>query len=166
MSLGSPFVTVRTRSDYWLYATLFSSTCPVAVEHGRLVGAAIAMRSQQDPGDVYLQDIVVHPQHRRQGIARALLTVVAAQAGRWGCTRIYLTCEPHNEAAVRTWERMGLRNLPGDTSVHGVQVISNFKGPGKHRAVYQLDLQPSDSRERSRPPRRPDQGNTGATAHE
>jgi hypothetical protein len=30
VGLGSPWLLPRTPSDYWLYATLFSSTCPVA----------------------------------------------------------------------------------------------------------------------------------------
>lgn len=31
MALGAPYISARTPSDYWLYARLFSSTCPVAV---------------------------------------------------------------------------------------------------------------------------------------
>lgn len=30
MNQGDPLSTARTASDYWAYATLFSSTCPVA----------------------------------------------------------------------------------------------------------------------------------------
>ncbi|MEV0136777.1 hypothetical protein AB0H83_51180 [Dactylosporangium sp. NPDC050688] len=61
MGLGSPYVRARGSSDYWLYATLFSATCPVAVDDGVLVGAVVAMRSQDNPGDVYVQDVMVFP---------------------------------------------------------------------------------------------------------
>ncbi|GAB3430146.1 hypothetical protein [Actinophytocola sediminis] len=61
MGLGKPYVTVRTASDYWLYATLFSSTCPVVLNNGELAGAVIAFRSQDDPNDIYIQDVMTHP---------------------------------------------------------------------------------------------------------
>lgn len=141
MRAGGPYITVRTRSDYWLYATLFSSSCPVAVTaDGSLVGAVIAMRSQDDPGDLYVQDVLVDPRHRGRGIAQALLRVVVGHARQWNCRRIYLTSEPGNHAAARTWHALGFRNLPGEHLVDGVHVIADFKGPGRDRAVYQLDL--------------------------
>ena len=34
--------------------------------------------------------------------------------------------------------KTGFTNTGGDHLTNGVPVITNFKGPGKHRAVYQL----------------------------
>ncbi|WP_236567856.1 MULTISPECIES: GNAT family N-acetyltransferase [unclassified Nocardiopsis] len=141
MELGDPYISARTLSDYWLYATLFSSTCPIAVEDDDTVaGAVIAFRSQDDPADIYVQDVMTHPQHRRRGITRALLESVRSQAETWGCQRLYLTSEPENEAAHTSWTALGFENVPGDHEVNGVSVISDFKGPGRSRAVYQLTL--------------------------
>lgn len=138
MTLGAPYIRVRDSSDYWLYASLFSSTCPLAFdEDGRVRGAVIALRSQDQPDDVYVQDVMVHPDARRCGIARALLGAVADRAAGWGCRRLYLTCEPDNTTAHAAWLSMGFTNLPGDRRVNGIEVITAFKGPGKDRAVYQ-----------------------------
>lgn len=73
MELGAPYVRVRTQSDYWLYANLFSSSCPVALVDNTVVGAVIAFRSQDKPDDFYVQDVMTHPEHRNCGIARTLL---------------------------------------------------------------------------------------------
>ena len=140
MDLGAPYIRARTSSDYWLYARLFSSSCPVAVIDGAVVGAVMAFRSQEDPQDVYVQDVMTHPEHRRQGIAATLLGMVAKRATEWGCTRLYPTSEPDNTAAHTLWTSIGFRNLPGDLMIGGVSVIRAFKGPGKDRAVFQLDL--------------------------
>jgi GNAT superfamily N-acetyltransferase len=140
MALGEPYVRVRTHSDYWLYAHLFSSTCPVATIDGRLAGAVIAFHSQDDPDDVYVQDVMTHPEQRRRGVTRALLGAVIEPAEQWGCRRLYLTSEPENSAAHATWLALGFSNLPGDVTVNGVTVVMNYKGPGKDRAVYQLEL--------------------------
>lgn len=140
MDLGAPYIKARTSSDYWLYARLFSSSCPVAIEVSDVAGAVMAFRSQEDPGDVYVQDVMVHPQHRRRGVARALLDAVRAQAVAWRCTRLYLTSEPENTAAHEAWTSMGFVNVAGDQLVNGVHVVTDFKGPGKTRAVYELHI--------------------------
>ena len=140
MGLGEPYIRPRTYSDYWGYSTLFSSTCPVALVGDEVAGAVMAFRSQDDPSDVYIQDVMTHPDYRRQGVSKALITAVREQAVSWGCARLYLTSEPENTAAQAAWRTLGFINVPGDVEVNGVSVISNFKGPGKDRAVYQLGL--------------------------
>ncbi|MEV0712739.1 GNAT family N-acetyltransferase [Nocardia aurea] len=140
MELGEPFITARTYSDYWLYATLFSSTCPVAIIDGQVVGTVIAFRSQDDPSEVYVQDVMTHPDHRRRGITRRLMARVLERAREMGCGRIFLTSEPHNQAAHRAWVALGFGSVSGDRTVDGVPVITDFKGPGKTRAVYELTI--------------------------
>lgn len=141
MELGEPYLHPRTLSDYWLYATLFSSTCPLAIDDdGTVIGAVMAFRSQDDPADVYVQDVIAHPRHRRRGVTRALLRSVRSQARSWGCRRLYLTSEPDNEAAHAAWESLGFVNVAGDHHINGVSVVTDFKGPGRSRAVYESPL--------------------------
>ncbi|MFF4026352.1 GNAT family N-acetyltransferase [Nocardia elegans] len=141
MELGEPFIRARGLSDYWLYAELFSSTCPIMIdENNTLTGAVIAFRSQDNPAEVYIQDVMIHPKHRQQGIARVLLNSVHTQAGKWGCKRIYLTSEPENQAAHATWTTLGYVNVRGDHEIDGVSVITGYKGPGRNRAVYEFSL--------------------------
>ncbi|WP_067682362.1 GNAT family N-acetyltransferase [Nocardia miyunensis] len=141
MELGEPFIRVRGLSDYWLYAKLFSSTCPVMIdEDNTLTGAVIAFRSQDNAGEVYIQDVMVHPGHRQQGIARALLHSVRVQAERWRCTRIYLTSDPENHAAHSAWIELGYVNIPGNHQIDDISVITDYKGPGRSRAVYEFNL--------------------------
>jgi GNAT superfamily N-acetyltransferase len=138
LALGEPYVRLRTSSDYWLYAHLFSTSCPVALDGTELVGSILAFRSQDNPSEIYIQDVVTHPARRRQGITHALLDHVHKRAITWGCERLYLTSEPDNAAAHATWLSFGFTNVKGDRSHDGVSVVSDFKGPGKHRAVYEL----------------------------
>ncbi len=152
MALGGPYIRMRGDSDYWLYARLFSSTCPVAILDGHVVGAVIAFRSQDEPDDVYVQDVMTHPDYRGRGVALQLMRTVRDHAFVLGCTRLYLTSEPENTAAHATWTSLGFVNCPGDRTVGGVEVIADFKGPGKDRAVYELALFQGRSRHhRGRP---------------
>ncbi|SDG99103.1 Acetyltransferase (GNAT) family protein [Sinosporangium album] len=140
MNLGSPYVRARTPSDYWLYARLFASTCPVALVDGLVVGALIGMRSQEDPFEIYIQDVMTHPDHRRRGVAGALVDIVRRRGREWGCRRIYLTSEPDNARAYAAWTSMGFANTPGDYTTNGVSITRDFKGLGKDRAVFELLL--------------------------
>jgi GNAT superfamily N-acetyltransferase len=140
MGMGAPFIRPRTESDYWMYATLFSTTCLVATDEGRVAGAIMAFRSQDTPSEIYVQDLMTHPDHRRTGVARSLTAAVADRGRAWGCQSIFLTSEPENSTAHATWLRLGFVNRGGGVMVGDVHVVTDFKGPGKHRAVYDLKL--------------------------
>ncbi|WP_243422428.1 GNAT family N-acetyltransferase [Micromonospora globispora] len=140
MTLGDPYVKPRTESDYWLYAKLFSSTTPLTFIDGQLVGVIVAFRSQDNPSEIYVQDVMVRPNFRRRGVATELLNSVIAQGQAWDCRRLFLTSEPENNAAHVAWLSYGFENLPGNMIERGVQVQSDYKGPGKHRAIYEYRI--------------------------
>ncbi|MFG3705975.1 GNAT family N-acetyltransferase [Micromonospora sp. NPDC047670] len=123
-----------------MYAKLFSTTCPIGVLDGEIVGCVIAFRSQDDPAKIDLQDVMTHPRPPASGVTGALVDEVRWQGSRWGCQRLYLTLEPANRAAHAAWLALGFVNVEGDRLVDGVSVISNYKGPGKHRAVYECHI--------------------------
>ncbi|GAB3802373.1 GNAT family N-acetyltransferase [Micromonospora zhanjiangensis] len=137
LALGGPYIRLRSSSDYWLYATLFADTCPLALIDGQVVGSVIAFRSQVNPSEIYLQDVMTHPDHRRQGVTRALVEEVRRRGSLWGCGRLFLTSEADNRAAHTTWLGLGFTNVAGDRTEHGVSVMLDYKGLGKHRAVYE-----------------------------
>jgi predicted GNAT family acetyltransferase len=112
----------------------------LALVASHVAGAIIAFRSQDNPDDVYAQDVMTHPEHRKRGLARALVAHVHSQAKHWGCDPIYLTSEPDNVAARAAWKSLGFHNVSGNYAIDGVSVIKDFKGPGKDRAVYQLHV--------------------------
>ena len=136
---AGPYVTARTLSDYWLYARLFSSTCLCVRSDGRPVAAVIAFRDQT-PGvdEIYIQDVAVHPDHRRQGHGEALLEELHRRACDWSIGRLWLTSEAENAGAMKLWIKVGYVNSEADYEEHGVWLTRDLKGPGRHRAVYEL----------------------------
>ncbi len=138
---AGPYVTARTLSDYWLYARLFSSTCLCIRSDGRPVAAVIAFRDQT-PGvdEIYIQDVAVHPHHRRHGLGEALLGELHQRARGWSVKRLWLTSEAENIGAMKLWRRLGYENVESDYQMDGVWLTCGLKGPGRDRAVYQLHL--------------------------
>ncbi len=63
------------------------------------------------PG-IYLEDLFVLPEYRRQGIGKALLTHLAQLAVSRGCGRLEWSVLDWNEPAIAFYERMGADVLP------------------------------------------------------
>lgn len=74
--------------------------------------ASYATRVGDDPADTFdFQDIMVHPDYRRQGIHSAFLARYIAQALAMGCRAVYATVDPDNEPSWRSFEKAGFRRI-------------------------------------------------------
>ena len=57
--------------------------------------------------EIHVHNVAVHPHHRRQGIARALMDEVMRYMTEFGVTRSWLEVRKSNEAARRLYEVFG-----------------------------------------------------------
>ncbi|WP_222426483.1 GNAT family N-acetyltransferase [Amycolatopsis rhizosphaerae] len=115
MELGAPYVRTRAASDYWLYAHLFSTTCPVAVDEGQLAGPSSRSAAKTTPTTATFK--TSSPMLTTDAAARHLHRPAELRprgGQRLGCHRLYLTSEPENTAAHHTWTSRGITNVPGD----------------------------------------------------
>ena len=103
---------VGTKED--LHRSLFGDRAHVKVliaEKGdAAVGSAIYFYNfstfLMKPG-IYLEDLFVLPDYRRQGIASALLKALAKQAVNEGCGRLEWSVLDWNESAITFYKRIG-----------------------------------------------------------
>ncbi len=58
---------------------------------------------------VYLQDLYADPEVRGQGIGRALIEHVYAQADAAGCPSVYWLTQDFNETARKLYDRIGVK---------------------------------------------------------
>lgn len=82
---------------------------------GKAVGYALFFYNYSSfltkPG-IYLEDLFVLPEYRKQGIGRALLTHLARLAVERGCGRMEWCVLDWNESAIAFYERIGASILP------------------------------------------------------
>ena len=57
----------------------------------------------------YMQDVFVDPAHRRKGIARKLVTALAAVGAHEGWARLYWLAEARNAEAQALYKNLGLK---------------------------------------------------------
>jgi ribosomal protein S18 acetylase RimI-like enzyme len=77
---------------------------------GQPAGAAVAVRVPKLDGRrgfLFLDELAVLPEHRRRGVAQALLRQVEALARGLGLAGVRLLARPENEAARRLYARQG-----------------------------------------------------------
>ena len=58
-------------------------------------------------GEAFVDDLAVFPEHRRKGIASALLARAETGAILRGCEKIHLECRESNEGALKLYEARG-----------------------------------------------------------
>ena len=126
-------------ADYWLWQACFGATSFIASSDGVLTGGVLACINQSKPDELYIDQVAVQREWRGRGVTGRLLEAVGEEARRRGCQRLWLSTDPANPAA-RAWPRHGFALLPGNDEVNGLPVTRDFKGPGKHRAIFERRL--------------------------
>ena len=89
----------------------------VAHDDGQLLGLAGGMVVD---GDVQILDVAVDPKHRREGIARKLLSHVSYDAQMLGCTTASLEVEDGNEGAIALYASLGFTEAGRRRGYYGV----------------------------------------------
>jgi GNAT superfamily N-acetyltransferase len=84
----------------------------VAVLAGKVVGMAsvqIVVSTAEGGPSAWIEDVVVSPGLRGQGIGARLMTAVAQWAGRHGALRLQLLVDQRNRPALGFYHRLGYR---------------------------------------------------------
>ena len=79
----------------------------VIVERGSRDLVALVLGSRVSPQSGHLTQVCVHPDYRREGLARLMLNVAAFHFMRLGATEISLTVTEANSGAIRLYEDEG-----------------------------------------------------------
>ena len=121
--------------------------CSLALRDGSQLVAYLLGLVSSNVGDdgkpwAYVHMVAVRRSHRRQGLAERLYRRFIELARSRGCSRLRATASPTNRASYAFHTAIGMKTV-GDGEVDGVQVTENYFGPGNHRVLFELDLQPS-----------------------
>lgn len=89
---------LTSRLSYWL----------VAVENGEVVGY---IGSQSVLGESDMMNVAVHPEHRRKGIAEALIAALSAGLKERGNVCLTLEVRASNTPAITLYDKLGFTQV-------------------------------------------------------
>jgi ribosomal protein S18 acetylase RimI-like enzyme len=95
-------------------------------EDGQLAGFLIGFLSQSDPTEAYVHFMGVAPEHRGEGLGRALYERFFADARESGRTVVRAVTSPANEQSI------GFHQALGFEVDH---VVADYDGPGEDRVL-------------------------------
>jgi aminoglycoside 3-N-acetyltransferase I len=101
-------------SDAWLEELLAKDNNVVlaAFVAERLVGGLVAYeldKFERERREIYIYDLAVAEEHRRQGIATALIDELRAIAARRRAWVVYVQADYGDEPAIALYEKLGAR---------------------------------------------------------
>ena len=94
----------------WLDRTLANGRHWLVEQEGRVVGHLMLMPMSDDATELAN---FLHQSVRNRGIGTALNAFAIERAREVGRKRVWLSVEPWNRAAIRSYEKVGFRRLPG-----------------------------------------------------
>ncbi|MDQ0338430.1 ribosomal protein S18 acetylase RimI-like enzyme [Caldalkalibacillus uzonensis] len=96
----------------------------------------IGFVSQSEPNEAYIHFVGVHPQYRKQGLARKLYTTFMDTVRRKGCQLVRCITSPVNKTSILFHTRMGFEIEPGDDTIAGLPVHRDYDGVGVDRVLF------------------------------
>lgn len=84
----------------------------VAIAAGQVVGGLVAYeleKFERARREIYIYDLAVAEDHRRQGIATALIESVRSIAGQRAAWVVYVQADYGDTAAIALYEKLGIR---------------------------------------------------------
>ena len=119
-----------------LFFVHFKPTSFVAEHEGRIVGFVIGFVSQTFPEEAYIHFVGVHPEFRKNGLARALYERFFAAARKLGCRTVRCVTSPVNKGSIAFHRRMGFSVEDSDQIVDGIPVVEGYDGKGEGRVLF------------------------------
>lgn len=124
-----------------LFFQHFTDTSYIAEDaDGSLRAFLVGFLSQTDPRTAYIHFVGVRPGAQRGGLGSTLYEAFFDLARERGRTRVRCITSPTNHNSVAYHTRMGFRIEPGDRVEDGVQVTTDYDGPGLDRVSFVRDL--------------------------
>ncbi len=113
-----------------LFFEHFQPTSFIVEENGHLSAFIIGFISQTDPNQAYIHFVGVHPNLRKNGVARKLYELFFDQVRLLGCNKVHCITSPINEGSIAYHKSMGF----------SVSLVSDYEGIGQDRILFSKDI--------------------------
>ena len=123
-----------------LFFQHFQDTSFIAEQDGQIIGFLIGLVSQTIPTEAYVHFIGVHPDYRKDGVAKSLYQMFFEKVREKGCDVVRCVTSPINKTSIAFHTRIGFQIEKGTGEVDGVPVTMNYDGIRQDRVLFVKEL--------------------------
>ncbi len=104
-----PYVLPHHDYLYWILSNYYQSSCFVCEKSDRLIGFVSGLPSV-DQSSVFIWQICVHPDYRRQDVANTLLRMLHEASEKNGFHHLQLSITRENSTSLRMFKKFSAEN--------------------------------------------------------
>jgi len=119
-----------------LFFDHFQNTSFIAEIDGKIVGFLIGFLSQSRNDEAYIHFVGVHPEYRKQNIARKLYNQFFRVVKEQGRNIVRCVTSPINKTSIAFHTKMGFKIEKGNQEVNGLTIFNDYDGPGQDRVLF------------------------------
>lgn len=119
-----------------LFFQHFQDTSFIVTQDRRLIGFLIGFVSQSRTNEAYIHFVGVHPQFRKDGVARHLYNLFFKAVRERGCNLVRCITSPVNKGSIAFHTNMGFTIEPGDSVEDGIPVHVDYDAVGASRVLF------------------------------
>jgi len=136
-------------SDFWgsdrtlhihhpMFIHEFGDSAYVIKINDRVIAYLFGFIAQTSP-TAYVHLLGVRNDYQSQGLGSALYGYFITYAKGKGCTKIKAMTIPANASSIGFHKKIGMK-LIGNKNSDGIEVISDYSGPGQDRVVFEKEI--------------------------
>jgi ribosomal protein S18 acetylase RimI-like enzyme len=119
-----------------LFFDHFNNTSFISEENGQIVGFLIGFLSQSMPEEAYIHFVGVHPEHRKNSIAKQLYIEFFRVVKQNGRSVVRCVTSPVNKVSIAYHTQMGFKIEKGDKNIEGIDVHTDYDGLNQDRVLF------------------------------
>ncbi|EMD24185.1 GNAT family N-acetyltransferase [Amycolatopsis azurea] len=119
-----------------LFLQFFSGTSLVTEDENGIRAFLVGFHAPGNDVEAYIHFVGVDPALRGQGTARRLYTAFFQRAAEAGRSEVRAITSPGNTGSIAFHRAMEFSLEPGDRTVDGLPVHSDYDGPGQDRVCF------------------------------
>ena len=109
------------------------------LKDGQIIAAYLMGFISQTEPTGYVHLVAVHPDYRRQGLAKRMYQHFISEARKRNCTILKATGHPDNLQTIKFHLALGMK-MQGEPNGEGVNVVKDYLRRGSDRVVFLMDI--------------------------
>jgi ribosomal protein S18 acetylase RimI-like enzyme len=123
-----------------LFFDHFYNTSFIIEQDDQIIGFLVGFLSPSKPDEAYIHFIGVHPDYRKQGVAKILYNRFFDLMRENNRMVVHCVTAPINKISIAYHTHMGFHIKPQENEMDGTPYCMDYNGPGRHLVEFEKQI--------------------------